>query len=91
MIELRATMHPTDSFYSRNGKFKYLSAYDHASGRKNRYTLMILTSEDPVVIGREVTKTDIKRIVKQFELANVDIVWFGDRKSALKSVKRWRQ
>ena len=51
---------------------------------------MILTSEDPVVIGREVSKTDIKRILKEFELANVDVVWFGDRKSALKAVRRWR-
>ncbi len=72
--------------YTYEGNFYYLALYDTRSGRSNRYTLMILNSEDPVVIGRDLPLRDVRTLIVRFEaLAPRD--WFGERSPVLTTMK----
>ncbi len=80
-------LRPSKSFIFR-GTFNYLVAYDHAAGRINRYSIVIPTSNDPVTIGRELSYSDVRKLIIRFETVNSGIVWFGDRRGALRALKR---
>lgn len=62
MIKLQKT-----KSYIYNGIFSYLITYDHSSGRKNRYTVMIENYGNPFIIGRELELSFIKEIIANYE------------------------
>lgn len=53
--------------YHYTGVFKYLVAYDYASGKKDRYTVFVLNADDPVVIGRELCLKSARHQIRRFE------------------------
>lgn len=67
------------------GVFPYLVVYDYSAGRPNRYTVFILTAEDPVTIGRELSRRDARRLIEAYETTAVvcRLVYFGGRRQAL--------
>lgn len=63
MIKLKSSK---DRYY--DGKFiSYEIIYDRMSGRKNRYNVLALTCDDPVVIGRELDLSYIFNLIKRYE------------------------
>lgn len=88
MIRLRKE---SKNFYY-NGTFRALVMYNHAAGRKNRYEVFLLTSEDPIVIGRELDLKFVRVVLEAHEKEFKKIVFFGDRKTALKvNQKVWKK
>jgi len=88
MIRLRKE---SKNFYY-NGTFRALVMYNHAAGRKNRYEVFLLTSEDPIVIGRELDLKCVRVVLNSFEEEFKKITFFGDRETALKvSSKVWKK
>ncbi len=70
-----------------NGIFPYVITYDHSSGQKGRYTVVIRTADDPVVIGRELDLPYVRKYIMEFERFHNGKGYFGDRRSALNAVK----
>lgn len=68
------------------GKFDYLISYDYASGRKDRYTVMILNSGDPVIIGRELLLSSVRKLITYYEVTHADKNYYGDREDVLKCI-----
>ena len=89
MIRLKSTK---DKYFL--GNFKYLIAYDHAAGKKDRYTVLILNVDDPVTIGRELDLKTVRSLIADYELEvrnyyGTDIqMWEGDRESVRAIMKR---
>lgn len=73
-----------------HGVFSYLVVYDYSAGRPNRYTALILTAEDPVTIGRELTLSDARRLIEAYETTAVacSLVYFGGRRQALSFMRK---
>jgi hypothetical protein len=82
MVKLRKTQ-----AYMVKGILKYLITYDHVSGKKDRYTVVIPTSDDPVVIGRELDLKTVRSLIQELEDWLGTSYWFGDRRTALGIVK----
>lgn len=53
--------------FAFRGHYTYWCLYDHEAGCDNRYTVMVLNAEDPVIIGREVTLAHGKRLIAELE------------------------
>lgn len=72
------------------GVFNYLIAYDYSAGSRNRYTVLILTAEDPVTIGRELPLGHARDVIEAFETAATAcrLVYFGGRRQALSFMKK---
>jgi hypothetical protein len=67
------------------GKMKYLIAYDYDAPRKNRYTLMILSVSDPVIIGDRITKEFCRELIELYELEFAyQPYWYAPRRDILK-------
>lgn len=50
--------------------YRWLIAYDYASGRRNRYTLIQLTGdeiEEPIIRGREIPMKLCRDLIEKFE------------------------
>ncbi len=71
-----------------NGALRYHVVYDYAAGSRNRYTVMIPTSGDPVVIGRELDLRSARDLIRDYEYAASKILWFGDRRTIQSLVKK---
>jgi hypothetical protein len=52
--------------------FNYVIRYNYASGRKNRWDTMITTDTMPFMVGRELTISHSKRIIKEMEDASIN-------------------
>jgi len=78
------------SFYyeTQTTVFRYHLTYDYHSGRKNRYTVVIPTEFDPIVIGRELDLKSARELITTLEKRFSGTVWLGDRRSALKLLKK---
>jgi hypothetical protein len=53
------------------GYLRYLVAYDYASVRKNRYTVLALNVGDPVTIGRVLDLATVKALIADYEEAAI--------------------
>lgn len=81
----------TSKLITIKGKiFKYFILPKRESGRRNRFNVIVPTSEDPVVVGRELPLGYIKKYLKEFERVNNKVVWFGGRKQVLAALKRYK-
>lgn len=69
------------------GKFHYEMWYNHASGRKNRYELVIVTEKDPLVIGRELDLDTCRFVIKAHEMCAPKFC-IGSRADAEATAKR---
>jgi hypothetical protein len=68
-----------------SGRFNYLIIHDFSAEKANRYSVFILNSDDPVVIGRELPLSSARFLIKKYEeLALKSSVFLAERKSALK-------
>ncbi len=66
------------------GTFHYLIAYDYSSGNNNRYTVLVLNSDDPVVIGRELPLDTVRDLIADYEEEAKKLeCWIGERKDVL--------
>ncbi len=58
---------------------------DYASGRGPlRYDVFLRTASDPVVIGRELSLKDVRRVIGGCEAAIEKTPYYGSRREALK-------
>lgn len=69
------------------GTFEYLVVPSYGAGRKNVYDVLVLNSEDPVTVGRELPLKDVRALIADYE-SLADKPWFGDRKSVLTCMRR---
>lgn len=69
------------------GAMAYLVAYDHEAGSPERYTVYVLSSGDPVTVGRELDLLTARGVIADLErhvrLACPD-GFFGDRSDVLR-------
>lgn len=79
MIKLSKCISKTYTGFAR-----YFVAYDYAAGLDNRYTVMILTAGDPVIIGRELDLKTSRSVINSSEELFKNIFYTGDRRMALK-------
>lgn len=84
--------HRHDSFTYHNHKvdsFSYLVVKDDAAGKKERYTVMILNAQDPLIIGRELDLKTIRELIKRFEIVwyAFGSPWDGDREVLLSFIE----
>lgn len=73
--------------YHYHGIAQYIITHDRASGCRRRYTVLLRTLDDPVVIGRELDLRTVRNIVREYEavLATMPRVRHGlTRRTALK-------
>lgn len=76
MIRLQSTNN--DKRY--DGAFKYRILYDYSAGHKDRYLVLVLNVDDPIIIGRELDLKTVLELIEEYEKAAKDIFWFtGDR------------
>ncbi len=74
--------HTSDRYYQ--GIFKYLIAYDHSAGSRNRYTVLVLNVDDPVTIGRELKLCWVRDLIAKYEVEAQKLSYYtGDRKDVL--------
>lgn len=71
------------------GKLRYQIILDTSAGVRKRYTLSVPTVDDPVIIGRELTITDIRRVIAYWE-NHLPFGWMGGRRSLLLLLKKYR-
>jgi hypothetical protein len=69
---------------THNSVLRYTILYDHSSGYKNRYTVLVLNAEDPVIIGRELPLENVRSLILDYEheakkLSN----YIGERRDVL--------
>lgn len=63
------------------GIFHYLIAYDYSAGLPERYRVLVLNSEDPVTIGRELDLKTVRDLIKDYEVEAAKLpCWIGERK-----------
>lgn len=70
--------------FSYTGIFHYLIAYDYMAGSKDRYTVFILNSDDPITVGRELDISNVCSLIKDYEECGKQIEYIGERKDVLK-------
>lgn len=70
------------------GHARYYIVYDHDAGMSNRYTVLLKTADDPIVIGRELDLAIIPLVIGRYEKEFGKEFFFGDHKTALKIHKR---
>lgn len=69
------------------GAFKYIAIPDKSAGKKNRYTALVLSGNDPIVFGRELDLKNIKLIIAEIEADAATLNhWFPNQ--ARRSVDR---
>jgi hypothetical protein len=71
--------------------FKYVILYDNDAGRRDRYTLLALSSGDPFIIGRELPMGHCKRVIKELERFAPEDGWFGDRETLEQCYARYQE
>jgi hypothetical protein len=71
-----------------SGHARYHIVYDHDASIPNRYTVLLKTADDPIVIGRELDLSIIQLIIGRYEKEFGKEFFFGDRKTALKIHKK---
>jgi len=67
--------------FTYQGILNYLVSYDYATGKDNRYTVFILTDNDPVVIGRKLLMETANSLINNYERIMVPAIkysFFGD-------------
>lgn len=84
MIRLKRS--PKDRIYQ--GWMNYIVAYDHMSGRKDRYSLLILNVGDPVTVGREINLATVRSLIAEYEEEAEALPFFGAREEVLLCLKR---
>lgn len=70
-----------------SGTFSYLIHYDYGAGRKDRYEVLILTADAPVVIGRELDLKTVRKLIATYEYYAPE-TWYGDHQTAHKTMER---
>jgi hypothetical protein len=74
-----------------HGMMDYLVVYDERAAKKQRYTVMVLNVEDPVIVGRGVSKRSCLEIIAEYEVeiqrAKEGGAWYGDRTNVLDCVE----
>jgi len=70
-----------------HGSCSYLVSYDYSSGRKDRYEVYLLSSEDPVVIGRELPLSSVRKVIADHEDVAKDMFYIGERSMAIEIAK----
>ena len=75
-------------FYKIKDRFEITMIPDHYSGRKHRYTAVVLTSDGPLIVGREIPKSSGKQICRGMALAWPS-PWFGDMATAVKAYNNY--
>lgn len=66
------------------GVFNYLVSYDYAAGSANRYTVMVLNCDDPVIIGRELPMSCVRPLIRRYEEKAKKLDYIGERADVLK-------
>lgn len=56
---------------------------DQNAGRRDVYTVQLMTSDDPVIVGREVTMDLALELVTQYQEQARRVQYMGDRTTAL--------
>lgn len=70
------------------GIFEYLIIYNYNAGKPSRYDVLVLNSDDPVIIGRELPRDCLRSLIKDYEKEAAKLpCWIGLRED-VKSVKR---
>lgn len=74
--------------WTHQGLLKYVATLDEASGKSDRYTLAIHNTDDPVIVGREVTMDLVKELVGTFEEVAKDFPgYIGEREDIIRMVQ----
>jgi hypothetical protein len=68
-----------------HGNARYVVFADLASGRRNRYEVIVQTSGDPVVIGRELDLTTVRAVIRRFDALATG--YTGSRRAALRIMR----
>ena len=68
-----------------SGKFLYLVALCRRAGRKGVYNVYVLSSEDPVTIGRELPLRNVRELIAKFD-SLCKVPWYGDKETVLLTV-----
>lgn len=85
-----------DNSFVFQGVMTYRILYDYASGKDNRYTVLIQCSvDDPLVIGRELDLETVRGLLKDYEDTVKTLPgcydapggWDGSRKTAKKCLE----
>lgn len=63
--------------YRIKGHFNYLITYDYMAGRKNRYMVLVLTGEDPLLVGQELPLGFSKKLVERFDRVTEELLQGG--------------
>lgn len=72
-----------------HGVMEYLIAYDYNAGQKNVYNVFVLSSGDPVIIGRELPLDFVRSLIADYEKEALKLPeWIGERKDVLKVKRR---
>ena len=61
------------------GNFHYLVIHDSRAGNPDVFMVMVLTSGDPVIIGRELPYIETRKVIKKFEKAGKKYDYCGER------------
>lgn len=48
-------------------KYQYYIIYDYAAGKRNRYTTIVISECEPIIIGRELTVSHSKKVIQKFD------------------------
>lgn len=73
------------------GVLEYLVAYDYNAGCKDRYTVLVLNCDDPVIIGRELDLLAVRGLIADYEdiartheeIAGTPFYYTGERDDVL--------
>lgn len=80
MIQLKKT---TARTYSGHARYEVI--YDHAAGRDNRYTVLLMNAADPITIGRELDLATCVSIISDHEAIFGAVGMFtGDHDDAMR-------
>lgn len=72
-----------DSGFRYKHHAEYFVLLDRSAGRRNVYTVLLVTSDDPIVIGRELPLLIAKVQVALYEERFEAFPYYGSRKQAL--------
>ncbi len=72
--------------YTYSGNARYIVYENLAAGRKEVFDILLLTADDPVVVGRELDLGTVRQVISELEAMpdKLKIIYTGSRTQALR-------